>query len=66
MVLTADNDENPNETNLGDVKDHDIDAFGDAYEYLLTRLDTVGKTEINKVSASDFCGKPQKSFSDRL
>ena len=59
--------------NLGDVKYHDIDAFGDAYEYLmtmyasnagksggefftpadvselLTRLGTVGKTEINKV-----------------
>ena len=59
--------------NLNDVKDHDIDAFGDAYEYLmtmyasgagksggefftpadvselLTRLGTVGKTEINKV-----------------
>ena len=59
--------------NLGDVKHHDIDAFGDAYEYLmtmyasnagksggefftpadvselLTRLGTVGKTEINKV-----------------
>ncbi len=59
--------------NLGDVRDHDIDAFGDAYEYLmtmyasnagksggefftpadvselLTRLGTVGKTEINKV-----------------
>ncbi len=59
--------------NLGDVKDHDIDAFSDAYEYLmtmyasnagksdgefftpagvselLTRLGTVGKTEINKV-----------------
>lgn len=59
--------------NLGDVKDHTIDAFGDAYEYLmtmyasnagksggefftpadvselLTRLGTVGKTEINKV-----------------
>lgn len=59
--------------NLGDVKDHAIDAFGDAYEYLmtmyasnagksggefftpadvselLTRLGTVGKTEINKV-----------------
>ena len=59
--------------NLGDVKKHDIDAFGDAYEYLmtmyasnagksggefftpadvselLTRLGTVGKTEINKV-----------------
>ncbi len=59
--------------NLGDVKQHDIDAFGDAYEYLmtmyasnagksggefftpadvselLTRLGTVGKTEINKV-----------------
>lgn len=59
--------------NLGDVKDHDIDAFGDAYEYLmtmyasgagksggefftpadvselLTRIGTVGKTEINKV-----------------
>ncbi len=59
--------------NLGDVKNHDIDAFGDAYEYLmtmyasnagksggefftpadvselLTRLGTVGKTEINKV-----------------
>ena len=59
--------------NLGDVKDHSIDAFGDAYEYLmtmyasnagksggefftpadvselLTRLGTVGKTEINKV-----------------
>lgn len=58
---------------LGDIKDHDIDAFGDAYEYLmgmyasnagksggefytpadvselLTRLGTVGKTEINKV-----------------
>ena len=61
------------EMNLGDVKDHAIDAFGDAYEYLmtmyasnagksggefftpadvselLTRLGTVGKTEINKV-----------------
>ena len=61
------------DTNLGDVKNHDIDAFGDAYEYLmtmyasnagksggefftpadvselLTRLGTVGKTEINKV-----------------
>lgn len=24
------------EMNLGDVKDHDIDAFGDAYEYLMT------------------------------
>ena len=59
--------------NLGDVKNHSIDAFGDAYEYLmtmyasnagksggefftpadvselLTRLGTVGKTEINKV-----------------
>ncbi len=59
--------------NLGDIKHHDIDAFGDAYEYLmsmyaskagksggefftpadvselLTRLGTVGKTEINKV-----------------
>ena len=59
--------------NLGDVKNHDIDAFGDAYEYLmtmyasnagksggefftpadvselLTRLGTVGKTEIDKV-----------------
>ncbi len=59
--------------NLGSVADHDIDAFGDAYEYLmsmyasnagksggefftpadvselLTRLGTVGKTEINKV-----------------
>ena len=59
--------------NLGDVRQHDIDAFGDAYEYLmtmyasnagksggefftpadvselLTRLGTVGKTEINKV-----------------
>lgn len=59
--------------NLGTVKDHDIDAFGDAYEYLmtmyasnagksggefftpadvselLTRLGTVGKTEVNKV-----------------
>lgn len=59
--------------NLGNVKDHEIDAFGDAYEYLmtmyasnagksggefftpadvselLTRLGTVGKTEINKV-----------------
>ena len=61
------------EMNIGDVKDHSIDAFGDAYEYLmtmyasnagksggefftpadvselLTRLGTVGKTEINKV-----------------
>lgn len=61
------------EMNLGAVKDHSIDAFGDAYEYLmtmyasnagksggefftpadvselLTRLGTVGKTEINKV-----------------
>ena len=59
--------------NLGDVKEHDIDAFGDAYEYLmtmyasnagksggefftpadvselLTRLGTVGKTQVNKV-----------------
>ena len=59
--------------NLGEVQDHDIDAFGDAYEYLmtmyasnagksggefftpadvselLTRLGTVGKTEVNKV-----------------
>ena len=58
---------------LGDVQNHDIDAFGDAYEYLmsmyasnagksggefftpadvselLTRLGTVGKSEINKV-----------------
>ena len=58
---------------LGDVKEHNIDAFGDAYEYLmtmyasgagksggefftpadvselLTRLGTVGKTEVNKV-----------------
>src|SRR5574344_1217662 len=58
---------------LGEVKDHSIDALGDAYEYLmkmyasnagksggefftpaevselLTRLGTVGKTEINKV-----------------
>ena len=57
---------------LGDINDHTIDAFGDAYEYLmgmyassagksggefftpsevsmlLTRLGTVGKTEINK------------------
>ncbi len=61
------------EMNLGDVKNHDIDAFGDAYEYLmtmyasnagksggefftpadvselLTKLGTVGKTEVNKV-----------------
>ena len=59
--------------NIGSVADHDIDAFGDAYEYLmtmyasnagksggefftpadvselLTRLGTVGKTQINKV-----------------
>lgn len=59
--------------NLGDVQDHHIDAFGDAYEYLmtmyasnagksggefftpaevselLTRLGTVGKTEIDNV-----------------
>lgn len=58
--------------NLGDINDHSIDAFGDAYEYLmgmyasgagksggefftpsevsvlLTRLGTVGKSEINK------------------
>lgn len=58
---------------LGTVNDHDIDAFGDAYEYLmtmyasgagksggefytpqevselLTRLGTVGKTQVNKV-----------------
>lgn len=58
---------------LGDVREHEIDAFGDAYEYLmtmyasnagksggefftpadvselLTRLGTVGKTEVNKV-----------------
>lgn len=58
---------------LGDVKDHNIDAFGDAYEYLmsmyassagksggefytpadvselLTRLGTVGKSEVDKV-----------------
>ena len=62
-----------NEMKLGDVQNHDIDAFGDAYEFLmsmyasnagksggefftpadvselLTRLGTVGKTEINKV-----------------
>ncbi len=61
------------EMKLGDIKDHSIDAFGDAYEYLmtmyasnagksggefftpsdvsvlLTRLGTVGKTEVNKV-----------------
>ena len=61
------------EMKLGDAKDHQIDAFGDAYEYLmtmyasnagksggefftpadvselLTRLGTVGKTEVNKV-----------------
>ena len=61
------------EMKLGDYKDHHIDAFGDAYEYLmtmyasnagksggefftpadvselLTRLGTVGKTEVNKV-----------------
>jgi len=65
--------------NLGDVRYHDIDAFGDAYEYLmtmyasnagksggefftpadvselLTRLGTVGKTEINKVYEPE-CG----------
>lgn len=59
--------------NLGSVQDHDIDAFGDAYEYLmtmyasnagksggefftpadvselLTRLGTIGKTQVNKV-----------------
>ena len=59
--------------NLGAVSEHSIDAFGDAYEYLmtmyasragksggefftpsdvaelLTRLGTVGKTEVNKV-----------------
>ena len=58
---------------LGSVEDHDIDTFGDAYEYLmgmyasnagksggeyftpadvsilLTRLGTVGRTEVNKV-----------------
>ena len=58
--------------NLGNIQDHSIDAFGDAYEYLmgmyasnagksggefftpsevsilLTRLGTMGKTEINK------------------
>ena len=63
--------------NLGSVKEHDIDAFGDAYEYLmsmyasnagksggefftpadvsvlLTRLGTVGKTEVNKVYESN-------------
>ena len=59
--------------NLGGIGEHDIDAFGDAYEYLmgmyasnagksggeyytpaevselLTRLGTVGKTQVNKV-----------------
>lgn len=59
--------------NLGDFKNHDIDAFGDVYEFLmdmnasnagksggeyfmpadvsvlLSRLGTVGKTEVNKV-----------------
>lgn len=59
--------------NLGKVQDHEFDAFGDAYEYLmsmyasnagksggeyytpadvselLTKLGTIGKTEINKV-----------------
>ena len=59
--------------NLGDYQDNTIDAFGDAYEYLmgmyasnagksggeyytpqevselLTRLATLGKTEVNKV-----------------
>lgn len=59
--------------NLGNFQTHDIDAFGDAYEYLmtmyasnagksggefftpsdvsmlLTRIGTVGKTEVNKV-----------------
>lgn len=63
---------------LGDVKDHNIDAFGDAYEYLmamyasgagrsggefftpaevselLTRIGTVGKTEVNKVYEQRF------------
>ena len=58
---------------LGDMRSHDIDAFGDAYEYLmamyasnagksggeyftpadvsvlLTRLGTVGRTEVNRV-----------------
>ncbi len=58
---------------LGDIRDHNNDAFGDAYEYLmsmyasnagksggefytpqqvselLTRIGTIGKTEINKV-----------------
>lgn len=61
------------EMKLGNYKDHHIDAFGDAYEYLmtmyasnagksggefftpadvselLTRLGTVGKTQVNKV-----------------
>lgn len=74
--------------NLGDVKNHDIDAFGDAYEYLmtmyasnagksggefftpadvselLTRLGTVGKTEINKVYESKVQSMIQ--FSDCL
>ena len=42
--------------NLGDVKTHDIDAFGDGEFFtpadiseLLTRIGTVGKTEVNKV-----------------
>ncbi len=31
--------------NLGDVNDHDIDAFGDAYEYLMTMyVSNVGKS----------------------
>lgn len=81
--------------NLGDVKDYDIDAFGDAYEYLmtmyasragksggefftpadvlelLTRLGTVGKTEINKVY-DPACGsgslllKAERYLADRL
>ena len=39
---------------LGDVKDHQIDAFGDAYEYLMTMYaSNAGKSRVAACSAAD-------------
>ena len=40
--------------NLGDVKDHDIDAFGDAYEYLMTMYaSNAGKSDGEFFASAD-------------
>lgn len=49
--------------NLGSVKDHDIDAFGDAYEYLMTMYaSNAGKSGGEFFTPADVSGSSYKTW----